>query len=639
VTVFTTQDSTGIGTILGSAVFNLVMIVSVSGLFGLGPKGLLREKCEAAYRASGATSTLPHGLFLDWRPFIRDCFFYTVSLILCCVFAMSDVGDWSNNEVDNRPGFRWYEGLILVLGYGVYLITMIKNDSFMACLKRCGGMAPHIKVYTEDMESKRNAQNDDNDGYKDDEQIIDKTSVSGGLRFYNADGDNPDPLSRRLERIDTLARQQKNNSEAYKHKEGPKFSGGVRRGLNKFQDANSHTRGAHRGNIPRTEGFEMLTASFTDDGLSEIDGYQQPEFERVTTRVSPDRKGNASDAGPTRAHHRLKEIQYSRNEIEREEGQEAETVRLLVGEVVHLRETIVGLQNRIIPLYETSAADYRPYLKSDVNNGDEHSSPKRSCCGSILYALSIPWVFAFRMTVPACERDDFQTWDTETPIKWEDIPLFDQKVVTKQNQDYDIEDDDIIEGYWVRGRYSRSQVDTWYDTSLRYWFSFIMSIMWIWIVSWGMVEFAYHIGCFLNISSYVMGLVVLAAGTSIPDTLSSVMVAKRGLGDMAVANAVGSNVFNIFLGIGLPMLFTEFIWGTPFIVTDLAEVAMAGLMLITITILQASFIHCSKWILTKKLSGFLMVFFFLYIILSIVFELDRSLAYEAIDEYFQVTYS
>jgi hypothetical protein len=45
-----------------------------------------------------------------------------------------------------------------------------------------------------------------------------------------------------------------------------------------------------------------------------------------------------------------------------------------------------------------------------------------------------------------------------------------------------------------------------------------------------MVEFANHIGCLLGISSYIMGLVVLAAGTSIPDTLSSVMVAKRGLG-------------------------------------------------------------------------------------------------------------
>ena len=78
-----------------------------------------------------------------------------------------------------------------------------------------------------------------------------------------------------------------------------------------------------------------------------------------------------------------------------------------------------------------------------------------------------------------------------------------------------------------------------YQTSLRYWFSFIMSIVWIWIVSWGMVAFAYHIGCLLSISSYIMGLVVLAAGTSIPDTLSSVMVAKRGLGDM-VRNCVRS---------------------------------------------------------------------------------------------------
>jgi Ca2+/Na+ antiporter len=85
-----------------------------------------------------------------------------------------------------------------------------------------------------------------------------------------------------------------------------------------------------------------------------------------------------------------------------------------------------------------------------------------------------------------------------------------------------------------------------------------------------------------------MGLVVLAAGTSIPDTLSSVMVAKRGLGDMAVANAVGSNVFNILLAIGLPMMLNEIVWGSPFIVTDVAEVAMAGIMLVVICLLQVS---------------------------------------------------
>ena len=48
----------------------------------------------------------------------------------------------------------------------------------------------------------------------------------------------------------------------------------------------------------------------------------------------------------------------------------------------------------------------------------------------------------------------------------------------------------------------------------------------------------------------VMGTTVLAAGTSIPDALSSIAVAKDGLANMAVANAVGSNVFDIWLGLG-----------------------------------------------------------------------------------------
>ena len=51
-----------------------------------------------------------------------------------------------------------------------------------------------------------------------------------------------------------------------------------------------------------------------------------------------------------------------------------------------------------------------------------------------------------------------------------------------------------------------------------------------------------------------MGTLVLAAGTSVPDALASVSVARAGQGDMAVANAVGSNIFDIWLGLGLPWL-------------------------------------------------------------------------------------
>jgi Ca2+/Na+ antiporter len=49
-----------------------------------------------------------------------------------------------------------------------------------------------------------------------------------------------------------------------------------------------------------------------------------------------------------------------------------------------------------------------------------------------------------------------------------------------------------------------------------------------------------------------MGLTLIAFGASIPDCFSSLIVAKLGHGDMAVSNAIGSNVFDILICLGLP---------------------------------------------------------------------------------------
>ena len=46
-----------------------------------------------------------------------------------------------------------------------------------------------------------------------------------------------------------------------------------------------------------------------------------------------------------------------------------------------------------------------------------------------------------------------------------------------------------------------------------------------------------------------MGLSFLAAGTSVPDLITSVIVARKGLGDMAVSSSVGSNIFDITIGL------------------------------------------------------------------------------------------
>jgi len=49
-----------------------------------------------------------------------------------------------------------------------------------------------------------------------------------------------------------------------------------------------------------------------------------------------------------------------------------------------------------------------------------------------------------------------------------------------------------------------------------------------------------------------MGLVFIAAGASVPDAIASLIVAREGLGDMALTNAIASNVFDILICLGLP---------------------------------------------------------------------------------------
>jgi Ca2+/Na+ antiporter len=87
--------------------------------------------------------------------------------------------------------------------------------------------------------------------------------------------------------------------------------------------------------------------------------------------------------------------------------------------------------------------------------------------------------------------------------------------------------------------------------------SFLLSIAWIGGFSYLMVDWAEIIGNTIGVPSAIMGLTILAAGTSVPDLLSSVIVARRGQGDMAVSSSVGSNIFDILVGLPVPwILFT-----------------------------------------------------------------------------------
>ncbi|RWS27223.1 sodium/potassium/calcium exchanger Nckx30C-like protein, partial [Leptotrombidium deliense] len=140
-----------------------------------------------------------------------------------------------------------------------------------------------------------------------------------------------------------------------------------------------------------------------------------------------------------------------------------------------------------------------------------------------------------------------------------------------------------------------------------YYLTFLGSIIWIAIFSYLMVWWANMVGDTFGIPSEVMGLTFLAAGTSIPDLITSVLVARKGLGDMAVSSSVGSNIFDVTVGLPFPwLLHCIFIGQVEVNSTGMAcSIMILFLMLMFVIVTIALF----KWQLNI---GMAIVMFFLY---------------------------
>lgn len=68
------------------------------------------------------------------------------------------------------------------------------------------------------------------------------------------------------------------------------------------------------------------------------------------------------------------------------------------------------------------------------------------------------------------------------------------------------------------------------------------------------VESATFIAKELGVSDKLIALTVIALGTSLPELVTSVMATKKGEYDLAIGNVVGSNIFNIGLVLGFPVM-------------------------------------------------------------------------------------
>ena len=209
----------------------------------------------------------------------------------------------------------------------------------------------------------------------------------------------------------------------------------------------------------------------------------------------------------------------------------------------------------------------------DEEDGDEDcfGVPKEEGMDQVFIWFSYPWYIFFKITIPDCEDD---SWKTSNGKEWFAI-----------------------------------------------WFSFINSIIWIGFICYGMVEFAILIGQMCDISSTVMGLTVLSAGTSVPDAISSIVVAQRGLGDMAISNALGSNVFDILLGLGFPYFLSALMEGHP-VMMCVDDVSVYLVCLVVVLVIVVGTFTVFKFQLRPIMGIILIVVYILFFLMAVLRDQD-----------------
>ncbi|KAK2584603.1 hypothetical protein KPH14_006960 [Odynerus spinipes] len=164
--------------------------------------------------------------------------------------------------------------------------------------------------------------------------------------------------------------------------------------------------------------------------------------------------------------------------------------------------------------------------------------------------------------------------------------------------------------------------------ALRNWypFTFIMCIIWIastsYVVGWVITI----IGDTFGIPDSIMGLTFLAAGMSVPEAVSSVIVTNQGLGSMGISNSIGSNVFDVLLCLGLPWFVKAAVMPTvpgehSVKINSQGLVYSSVSLFSTLFVLYAS-LACNKFKLSRAVGVTCLIVYAVFLIFASIIELN-----------------
>ena len=129
----------------------------------------------------------------------------------------------------------------------------------------------------------------------------------------------------------------------------------------------------------------------------------------------------------------------------------------------------------------------------------------------------------------------------------------------------------------------------------RYPYTITACVIWLALLAECLLVCLQYLGNLMHVSPAVMGLTFSAIGTSLPNIWSSMIVARQGAGDMAIAAALGANTFNIYLGLGIPYLVYTLVNGKPYDSLKDDGIVLLILVLLVILVVWYAAIVLSGW--------------------------------------------
>ncbi|XP_043775816.1 sodium/potassium/calcium exchanger 1 isoform X2 [Cervus elaphus] len=585
--VFISHSNVGIGTIVGSAVFNILFVIGTCALFS-------REI-----------------LNLTWWPLFRDITFYIFDLMMLILFFLDSL-------------VAWWESVLLLLAYAFYVFTMKWNKELELWVKEQLNKRPVAKVMALGDLSKLSS-------------VLTRGSSSASLHnstirstIYQLMLHSLDPLgearpSKDKEEV-TLIQEAKATPQA-KAESRPEEEEPAKLPVvtvtpapapdvkgDQEEDPGSQGVGAEAESTGDRTGDEVGAPAEGENGEpsggdAPLEGEREGKGENgCEGDILAERKGDDESEGEIRAGEDGEvrgdegEIQAGEDgevkgdedegEIQAGEGGEGETEEQelnaeIQGEAKDDKEGVDGEG-------EGDGGDNEDEEEEDEGEEDEGEEDE--------------------------EEEDEEEEEEEEEEDENEQPLSLEWPETRRKQAIYLFLLPIVFPLWLTVPDVRRL-----EAKKFFVITFLGSILWIAMFSYLMVWWAHQVGETIGISEEIMGLTILAAGTSIPDLITSVIVARKGLGDMAVSSSVGSNIFDITVGLPLPWMLFSLINGLQPVAVSSNGLFCAIVLLFLMLLFVISSIALCKWRMNKILGFTMFLLYFVFLIISVMLE-DRIIS-------------